>query len=62
MVHAALQATGAPRAPQTFAGEGDRARLTGAAVKAVLRLIDAWGPAMPRGQPCSAYRRAPGTG
>lgn len=43
MVHAALQATGAPRAPQTFAGEGDRARLTGAAVKAVLRLIDAWG-------------------
>lgn len=43
MIHAALQAIDAPRAPQTFSGEGDRARLTGAAVKAVLRLIDAWG-------------------
>jgi len=43
MVHAALQAIDAPRAPQTFASDGDRARLTGAAVKAVLRLIDAWG-------------------
>lgn len=28
---------------QTFAGESDRKRLTGAAVKAVLRLIEAWG-------------------
>ncbi len=27
---------------QTFSGEGDRRRLTGAAVKAVLRLVDAW--------------------
>jgi hypothetical protein len=27
---------------QTFSGEGDRRRLTGAAVKAVLRLMDAW--------------------
>lgn len=28
---------------QTFSREGDRRRLTGAAVKAVLRLVDAWG-------------------
>lgn len=42
MVNAVLDAIEAPRAPQTFAGEGDRARLTGAAVKAVLRLTDAW--------------------
>lgn len=28
---------------QTFSGEDDRHRLTGAAVKAVLRLIEAWG-------------------
>lgn len=28
---------------QTFAGEEDRRRLTPAAVKAVLRLVDAWG-------------------
>lgn len=28
---------------QTFSGEGDRHRLTAVAVKAVLRLIDAWG-------------------
>lgn len=27
---------------QTFSGEADRRRLTGAAVKAVLRLVDAW--------------------
>lgn len=27
---------------QTFAAEGDRARLTGAAVKAVIRLVEAW--------------------
>lgn len=43
MVYAAQQAIDARRAPQTFAGESDRARLTGAAIKAVLRLIDAWG-------------------
>jgi len=43
MVNAVLDAIDAPRVPQTFAGESDRARLTGAAVKAVLRLIDAWG-------------------
>jgi uncharacterized protein (DUF2384 family) len=28
---------------QTFSREGDRRRLTGAAVKAVLRLVDIWG-------------------
>lgn len=28
---------------QTFSSESDRRRLTGAAVKAVLRLVDAWG-------------------
>lgn len=28
---------------QTFASEADRRRLTGAAVKAVLRLVEAWG-------------------
>jgi hypothetical protein len=28
---------------QNFAGDGDRKRLTGAAVKAVVRLVDAWG-------------------
>jgi len=28
---------------QTFSSEADRQKLTGAAVKAVLRLIDAWG-------------------
>ena len=32
----------APHALQTFAGDEDRQRLTGAAVKAVLRLADAW--------------------
>ena len=36
-----------PAAPpselQTFAGEGDRQRLTGAAVKAVIRVMIAWG-------------------
>jgi hypothetical protein len=32
----------APQALQTFAGDEDRQRLTGAAVKAVLRLADAW--------------------
>lgn len=43
MVYTAQLAMDARRAPQTFAGESDRARLTGAAIKAVLRLIDAWG-------------------
>ncbi len=33
----------APGGLQTFASEDDRRRLTGAAVRAVLRLIDAWG-------------------
>jgi uncharacterized protein (DUF2384 family) len=32
----------APEGLQTFAREGDRRRLTAAAVKAVLRLVDAW--------------------
>lgn len=32
----------APRALQNFSGEGDRARLTGSAIKAVLRLAEAW--------------------
>jgi hypothetical protein len=32
----------APQALQTFAGDEDRQRLTGAAVKAVLRLAGAW--------------------
>lgn len=32
----------APQALQTFARDEDRQRLTGAAVKAVLRLTDAW--------------------
>lgn len=32
----------APQALQTFAGDEDRQRLTGAAVKAVLRLTRAW--------------------
>ncbi len=34
--------TVAPEGLQTFSGEADRRRLTSAAVKAVLRLIDAW--------------------
>lgn len=32
-----------PSSLQTFAGEADRRRLTAAAIKAVLRLIEAWG-------------------
>lgn len=40
---AAVQAKEAPRGLQTFAAEGDRGRLAGAAVKAVLRLAEAWG-------------------
>lgn len=41
----AMTAFGYPEAPQalqTFAGDEDRQRLTGAAVKAVLRLAGAW--------------------
>ena len=33
----------APSGLQNFAGDADRKRLTGTAVKAVLRLIDSWG-------------------
>lgn len=43
MATAAFRHSEAPRGLQTFAGDDDRRRLTGAAVKAVLRLIDAWG-------------------
>jgi hypothetical protein len=41
---AAIQGVQEPHSGlQTFSREADRRRLTGAAVKAVLRLIDAWG-------------------
>ena len=43
MASAAFEHVEAPRGLQTFAGDDDRRRLTGAAVKAVLRLVDAWG-------------------
>ena len=43
MASAAARLAEAPRGLQTFAADGDRGRLTGAAVKAVLRLADAWG-------------------
>ena len=45
MAHAApiRRAPAAHPALQTFSRESDRRRLTGAAVKAVLRLVDAWG-------------------
>ena len=45
MASAALTHRAAPVAGglQNFSGDGDRKRLTGAAVKAVLRLVDAWG-------------------
>ena len=43
MISAAVSLAEAPRGLQTFAADGDRGRLTGAAVKAVLRLADAWG-------------------
>ena len=45
MAHPATieQAQDTPSGLQTFSGESDRRRLTGAAVKAVLRLVDAWG-------------------
>lgn len=42
MATAAIHHPGAPDGPQTFANDGDRGRLTGAAIKAVLRLADAW--------------------
>ena len=42
MVNAVLERTTAVSGVQTFAGEDDRRRLTGAAVKAVLRLVEAW--------------------
>jgi uncharacterized protein (DUF2384 family) len=37
------RASPAPTGLQNFAGDGDRKRLTGTAVKAVLRLVEAWG-------------------
>src|SRR3546814_1431875 len=45
MVSAAITHQAAPAAAglQTFSGDSDRKRLTGAAIKAVLRLADAWG-------------------
>ena len=43
MASAAALSLEAPQALQTFAADDDRQRLTGAAVKAVLRLADAWG-------------------
>ena len=43
MASIALEQAEAPRGIQTFAASDDRDRLTGAAVKAVLRLVDAWG-------------------
>lgn len=43
MASAAFEHVEAPRGLQTFAGDDDRRRLTGAAVKAVLRLVEAWG-------------------
>lgn len=45
MASAAIKNRTAPAATglQTFAGDGDRKRLTGAAVKAVVRLVEAWG-------------------
>ena len=45
MASAALKLTNppAPAGLQTFASDGDRKRLTGPAVKAVLRLVRAWG-------------------
>jgi hypothetical protein len=43
MATAAFKHAEAPGGLQTFAGENDRRRLTGSAVKAVLRLADAWG-------------------
>ena len=42
MINAVPHAADAPRVPQTFSGEGDRARLTGSAIKAMLRIAEAW--------------------
>lgn len=42
MLTQTVQTIDAPAGLQTFSNEGDRARLTHAAVKAVLRLTDAW--------------------
>ncbi|UYV16658.1 antitoxin Xre-like helix-turn-helix domain-containing protein [Porphyrobacter sp. ULC335] len=42
MALAAVHYAEAPQGLQTFAGDVDRRRLTGAAVKAVLRLTEAW--------------------
>lgn len=42
MALTAVHHDGPPQGLQTFAGDADRRRLTGAAVKAVLRLTDAW--------------------
>lgn len=42
MASAMFEGIEARRGLQTFAGNDDRRRLTGAAVKAVLRLVDAW--------------------
>ena len=42
MASAAFKHVEARRGLQTFAADDDRRRLTGAAVKAVLRLVDAW--------------------
>ena len=42
MALAAVHHSEAPQGLQTFAADEDRRRLTGAAVKAVLRLTDAW--------------------
>lgn len=43
MAGVAVLSLEAPQALQTFAADDDRQRLTGAAVKTVLRLADAWG-------------------
>ena len=43
MATAAYEPLEALGAPQTFAGSADRRRLTATAVKAVLRLCEAWG-------------------
>lgn len=43
MASLAISEADAPVGIQTFADDEDRGRLTGVAVKAVLRLVDAWG-------------------
>ena len=43
MTSAVLDTVEAPKGLQTFAGDDDRGRLTSVAVKAVLRLAEAWG-------------------